>query len=278
MTASIDSRRFFCYFLAMIKTAVFLLFLFSVPCSTAYGFEVSGPQPLAPNGVFSTFGANMNKKGVTALAVALEMSNDPDYYRYSVQAAYGITDDIELSLNLPYVHEWRDERSGFEDFALGFRHRFVDEGKYGPSLAYLVTASFENGKEGFSAGGRLGAGLIVTKRAGPVLGHVNFILSKPGDSDLQEEIAFLAGLDFSASHNFKVLAELYVRKTHFSDELDQAEARLGYRIKTDENFYTTVGLGYDLKDRAPEYRLMVTATMLFSFEKKAVRKIYEEEK
>ncbi len=57
-------------------------------------------------------------------------------------------------------------------------------------------------------------------------------MMKPGKGRLEDEVSFLAGLDFAAAHNFKLLAELYCRKSHFSNKVDTIEGRVGYRIKT----------------------------------------------
>ena len=55
---------------------------------------------------------------------------------------------------IPYVDRWENVKSGFEDIALGVKHRFVDEAKYTPSVAYMVNASIPSGKEVFSTDGK----------------------------------------------------------------------------------------------------------------------------
>jgi hypothetical protein len=170
-----------------------------------------------------------------------------------------------------------DSTDGFEDIALGFKHRFFDEGKYGPSLACILNTSIPSGREGFSTDGRFGIGFIVSKRVGPVKGHVNLFYEKPGKRSLEDELSFLAGLDFAAAHNFKILAELYCKKGHDSGKIDSVEGRIGYRIKTTDFIYTTFGVGFDLKNRNPETRIMFSVSFLLPPEKKEVKKIYEEE-
>jgi hypothetical protein len=41
--------------------------------------------------------------------------------------------------------------------------------------------------------------------------------------------------------------------------------------------YTTVGVGLDLWDRTPAYRLMVSVSLISPVKKKEIRRIYEEE-
>ena len=240
-------------------------------------FEQSGLQPLAPNGVFSTFGAASLEEGKVAGAVMFEKASEPNFYRYSGHFAYGVTDNFEISLSIPYVSEWQRKKSGFEDIALGVKHRFFTEGKYGPSVAYLLEAAFVDGRSDFSTDGYVGAGLIVSKRVGPVTGHFNFIYSVPGDSGLEDQIVLTGGFDFAAAHNFKILGELYARKSYYDPEFDKLEARFGYRFLTRENFFTTIGVAFDLKDSTPEYRVLLSFTAVYPEEKRVIRKVVEEE-
>ena len=252
------------------------MFALLILCGNSYGFEIKGLQPLDPNGVFSTFSAESLSKGKVAFSAGGEISVSPDLYRLIFKGAYGITDNVELELTAPYEFG-SGTPDGFEDVSLGIKHRFFEEGKYGPSLAYLLIASVPTGSERLTTDGRYGGGLIVSKRVGPVNGHANLFYMKPGKGRLEDEVSFLAGLDFAAAHNFKLLAELYCRKSHFSKKFDTIEGRAGYRIMTTDFIYTTLGIGTDFKKRSPETRVMLTVTFLSPKEKKKIKKIYEEE-
>ena len=259
------------------KKYLLLLFLTNLALTRyAYGFDVKGIQPLAPFGVFSTFSAESLPQGRSGIALGFERSRHPDYYRFTNQFAYGITNSIELDITIPYVYNWEHSTDGFEDIAFGLKHRFFDEGKYGPSIAYILSASVHSGKEEFSTGGSYGGGLIVSKRVGPVTGHANVLYFRPGNSKFKDDVTFAAGLDFSASHNFKLLGEIYAKKS-YSGKIDRAELRFGYRILTTENLFTTIGAGFDMKNRTPEYRLMLSFTYLFPHEEKKIKKVIEQE-
>ena len=52
------------------------------------------------------------------------------------------------------------------------------------------------GGKSFSTDGRAGAGIIVSKRVGPVCGHANIFYEKVGSSKLEDEVSFAAGFDF----------------------------------------------------------------------------------
>jgi hypothetical protein len=269
-------RTSFCYFLTMKKSFLFCVFSLLVLCGSSYGFDIKGLQPLDPYGVFSTFSAESLAKGKVAFSAGGEMSVHPDFYRVMLKTAYGLSDKVELEFSVPYEFG-SGTPDGFEDISLGLKHRFFDEGKYGPSLAYLLIASPPTGAEGLTTEGRYGAGLIVSKRVGPFNGHANFFYVKPGKSSLEDEISFLTGVDFAAAHNFKILAELFCRKSHFSKKVDTIEGRAGYRIMTTDSIYTTLGIGTDFKKRDPETRVLLTVTFVSPREKKKIKKIYEEE-
>lgn len=252
-----------------------LFFLFISTGSDA--FDRLGLQPVAPNGVFSTFGAESLSKGRISFELGMERSREPDFYRFSLKGAYGISDSVEFNIMIPYVYHFSDVLNDMEDVSVGIKHRFYNEGKYGPSLAYLVNASINNGGDDFSTNGRLGIGFIMSKRVGPFKGHMNIFYEKPGTGRLQDEITFSGGIEFAAAHNFKLLGEVIAKKGHYSNEYDLMEARFGYRIKTTDYIYTTLGAGLDLKDRSPEYRVILSVGFTFPQEKKEIRKILEEE-
>jgi hypothetical protein len=262
-------------FQVVIKILIIIaFFLFS---GELFAFDISGLQPVAPDGVFSTFSAESLPKNKASIELSVEHSREPDFYRGQFRGAYGLSDHLEVMITVPYVYDYLGSFDGVEDVALGIKHRFYDEGKYGPSLAYIVTASLPVGNDRFTSGGRTGLGLILSKRLGPFRGNFNIFYEQPGKGGLQHEMLFASGIEFSATHDLDILAEFFAKKVHFSKEYDQLEARFGYRIKTSDFIYTTVGVGADLKARSPEYRILLSVSFTNVKGKKKVKKIYEEE-
>ncbi len=257
---------------------IFLILLF--PIEDSYGledFDVTGLQPTAPFGVFSVFSADSLQRGKVAVSTDAQILTDPDFYRFLFKTAYGITDSIELNITVPYIYEWADSVDGFEDVALGLKHRFIDEGKYGPSIAYILNASIPSGRDEFSTDGRYGGGIIISKRVGPLKGHANIFYEETDKEGLYEEIFLGAGLDFAAAHNFNFIAEVEFKKNHDTKEFDSLKGRIGYRIKTHDMIYMTLGTGINLKNRGPDYRIILSISFLSPMKKKSVRKVYEEE-
>ena len=260
----------------MKRTFLFLLLLLALS-EKLYAFDISGLQPLAPHGVFSSFSAESLQKNKSSVEISFESSKGPDFYRSSFKTAYGITDKLEFNLTVPYVFDYFDEKNGLEDIAAGIKYRFYDEGKYGPSVAYLINASIPSGDNEFSSDGRVGAGIIVSKRIGPFKGHLNIFYEKPGDSSLKDEISLLGGIEFSAAHNFKILSEMIVKTSQYPQEHNQTEARFGYRIKTTDYIYTTLGVGLEIRRISPEYRIFISVNLTTPDEKKKIKKFIEEE-
>ena len=259
------------------KRVLFLIFVLLFLPIRSYAFDILGLQPVAPYGIFSTFSAESLPKNKVAFETSFEKSKDPSFYRAALVGAYGISDSLEFDFTVPYVFRYSDAVDGMEDIALGFKHRFYNEGKYGPSLAYVITASINNGRDDFSTNGSFGVGLIVSKRVGPFKGHLNVFYERPGSGKLFDEISFRGGVELSAAHNFAIISELLVHKGYFDNEYKHVEARFGYRLRTTESIFTTIGVGVDLKARSPEYRLLFSVSFTPPPRKKAIRKIYEEE-
>jgi len=266
-----------CYFFTMQKKYFFSFLIIFLLFGSSHAFDIEGLQPLAPDGVFSTFSTESLPKNKVSLELTLERSREVDFYRITMKGAYGISDNLEFIASVPYVLHFEDSIDGFEDIAIGFKHRFYDEGKYGPSLAYLLTASIPVGHDDLTTNGRAGIGLILSKRIGPFQGSFNLLYVRPGNGKLHDEITFSSGIVFSATHNSEILAEFLAKKSHFTSEYDQLEARLGYRLRTTDSLFTTIGAGVDIKNRNPEYRLLLTITFTNAKGKKKIQRIIEEE-
>lgn len=249
-----------------------LLFPVLLTAGSCPAVELSGPQPPAPYGVFSTLSADSPEGGRSAVAFTFERAGDPDFSRYSSQLALGITDNLELGMNIPYVD---NAENGLEDIAFTLKHRFFEEGMYGPSVAYLLTATLSSNNEFLSTDGSIGAGLVASKRLGPFKGHLNLLYSIPWDDDLDDEARFSGGVEFAASHDFRLLTELLLRKSNFSDDVDHKELRVGYRFLYKNEVFSTIGVGIGLDDREPAYRVMASVSLIFPRKVKYIERTFE---
>ncbi len=253
-----------------------VLIILIIPVSSGYAFDIEGLRPLPPYGVFSTFSAESLKQNTVGISLGFERSAQPNFYRETLQLAYGIHDRFEFDLTLPYINNYENHINGFEDANFGIKHRILDEGLYYPAIAYMLMVATPSGDDAFSTEGEHGAGLLLTKKVGPFKGHLNILYEKPGSGDLRSQYNVNIGSELAITHDSKVLAELVGKKDYFKNKIDLLEWRVGYRIATLENLYTTVGAGFNIERRTPDYRLLFSISIILPKEKKKLQKIYEE--
>jgi hypothetical protein len=244
-----------------------MMCLVSVP-ATALALDMSGYQPPAPFGVFSTASAETPEPMQSAVSFTFEKVGEPDFKRYSTQMAIGVTSNIEFGVNIPYVDDSVEQ--GIEDITFSIKHRFFDEGKYGPSAAYMLTGSKSSNNEQYSTKGGYGGGLIASKRIGPLQVLFNALYTDPKLEDLEDEIRGSLGFVFAADHNFNLLAELLAKKSYYSRSLDQAEARIGYRFLYGNRVYSTLGVALGIDDKGPDYRILLSFSLMFPKKKVSV--------
>ncbi|MGD0282998.1 MAG: hypothetical protein ABSB95_11620 [Dissulfurispiraceae bacterium] len=255
-----------------------ILIISMMPISSAFAFDVEGLRPLPPYGVFSTFSTESLQQNTVGICLGFERSADPNFYRATAQLAYGIHDRFEIDVTLPYDFNLENHVPGLEDANFGVKHRILDEGQYYPAVAYILTVSTPSGGEDYSTHGHHGAGLLITKKIGPFKGDLNIVYDKPNESDLKEQYNVNLGAELAITHDSKFLAELVGRKEYFTNRIDLLEWRLGYRIATLDNLYTTLGAGFNMRNESPtpKYRLLFSVSYIFPKKKKGLEKIYEE--
>ncbi len=243
------------------RFSIMTLFLLTALSTSAFGFDVQGIQPVQPLGAISTMNAFTVGKENIGVMLGIEKSVDPNFYRLSLNAEYGLLKQVDLLASLPLVVGLSGSE-GMQDITIGLKHSIITEKRYGPSFSYIVDFSLP-GREELSIGGRVGGGLILTKRLGPFSGNLNLFYHIPFDSDYKKEIELRFGLDLAAVHNVNLLTEIIIKKSHFSVHIDQVEGRGGYRVKLSPDTYVTLGLGYDFKNREPELRFFFLISTFF---------------
>ncbi|MCX8027283.1 MAG: hypothetical protein N3A62_05460 [Thermodesulfovibrionales bacterium] len=242
----------------------------------AFADDIKGFQPIQPFGVFSTISAEGLKKKDIGFCINLERSRDPDLYRINMQLAYGLRENMEIHLSLPYLLKYEQDMYGFEDILFGFKHRLNDEGRFDPAIAYLLVVSPGFGRDEFSTNGRIGAGIVLSKKVGPFKGHANFLIYQPFKSSMTREYLLNLGTELAITHSSKILAELISRKNYTINKLDLLEWRIGLRQETINNLFTTIGAGFDIKDRKPDYRFLFYISYILEGKKATIKKVYED--
>jgi hypothetical protein len=253
----------------------FILCLALISTGSVEAFEIKGLQPVPPYGVFSTFSAESLKQNQVGVSVEMERSDGPDFYRSTLKGAYGLHDKFEVMFSLPYVWGNKAGEDGIEDVSFGAKHRLLSESDYLPAFAYLLTVSTPSDNNQISTDGRVGGGLIFTKKVGPFKGHMNLLYIVPGNRELHDEYDVNLGAEIAITHSSKVLAEIVGRKDFDKKKLNLLEWRLGYRIANSDNVYTTLGAGWDIKNRTPDFRLLFSVSVILPLQKPKIQKVYE---
>ncbi len=248
-----------------------------IPVTSVFAFDTEGLRPLPPYGVFSTFSAESLQQNSVGIDLSLEKSSRPNFYRSTLQLAYGLHDRFEIDVTLPYDDNTQRQISGLEDANFGIKHRVLDEGKYYPAIAYMLTVATPSGAKQYTTNGEDGAGLVFTKKIGPFKEHLNILYERPGNSALHYQYNLNWGSELAITHDSNILAELVGRKDYFQNKIDLLEWRVGYRIATLENLYTTLGAGFNIERRTPDYRLLFSISLILPQHKKKLEKIYEEQ-
>src|SRR5208337_4189860 len=128
-----------------------VLLILIIPVKSGFAFDTEGLRPLAPYGVFSTFSAESLQQNTVGISLGFERSAKPDFYRTTLQLAYGLHDRFEINMTLPYIDNY-NHINGFEDANFGIKHRVLDEGLYYPAVAYMLTVATPSGGDQFSTG------------------------------------------------------------------------------------------------------------------------------
>ncbi len=261
----------------MITLRIFIL-LFILLLSPCYAFDRKGFSPTSPFSVFSTFSSESPRQNQVVIDLGLDISREPNIKRVNLNLSYGLTDKVEIITSIPYVFKYSNsfDEKGFEDINFGFKHRFIDETTYLPAFAYLLYVAGDIGREQFSSEGGFGGGIVVSKKIGPLKTHGNLLYFKPSREKLKDTWNLNLGTELLISYNSKLLFEIIGRKAIDKNKIDLLEWRVGYRIKITDFSYSTVGIGFDIKNRNPDMRFMFSISFLLPTEKTKIKKIEEQ--
>ncbi|MCG6553324.1 MAG: hypothetical protein L7F77_13445 [Candidatus Magnetominusculus sp. LBB02] len=233
-------------------------------------------QPTQPNGVFSTFSTSTNPAGVFAAQFELQHSVDPTSYQVNASFSCAIADSVEFSATMPY--HLKTGNSGFEDVAMGIKDRLIEEGEYSPSIAALVSGSAPSGRDVISTNGRVGGGLIMSKKVGPFKTSVNALIYAPFRRTQGTEVDFMLGAELPAANNLSILTEIETKKSNDINKFDYWDWKIGYRFRPLDFLYTTLSAGYGFKTRFPDFHVFLSFTLITPPADKILKYIYEEEK
>ncbi len=245
----------------MKKIVLFLAVLMVLPVQAMAAANLGGYTSPSPFRVISTISNETPDIGEFVVDFSIEQSAEPDYYRYMARLAIGMWENLELGVNVPY---FEGNSSSFENVTFGAKHRLLDESRHAFSGAYVLSFAVPVREDANSTDGAGGVGIVLSKRVGPVQGHLNFSYNEQLDRDLNDEWCTSMGFEFSAARGLKVLAEIYtIKPMHNNEDSYLSEARFAYRFEGDDNLFAMVGVGVGLTRESSDYRFFASISKLF---------------
>jgi Putative MetA-pathway of phenol degradation len=260
----------------------------STGCVTARQERQSPPladartyQPVNGTGGFSVFGANtLAARGFSVGlgflgedAVCQELDGDFDFNTLWLALAYGITDRLQIGVDIPYSWFEADKAqfdgSGLEDINFGVVYRLLDEGTLSPALALVGFAAAPTAKRSEGLGRNAwdaGAKVALSKTLpGGLLGHMAIGYTYAGRGGTSQDNQFTSGvaLEYPIGPHFALVSEALAdtnRRTGTDRSSDWvAEMRAGFRVRWG-GFLLSVAGRKGLTNDAPDWGVFALLT------------------
>jgi peptidoglycan-associated lipoprotein len=238
-------------------------------------------QPVNGTGGFSVFGANtLPARGFSVgigylgeEAVCQQRDGVFDLHTLWVPLAYGITDRLQVGVDIPYTWYEADKSghdgSSLDDINFGLVYRFLDESPARPALAVVGFAAAPTGERKDGIGRNewdVGGKLAATKTLpGNLLAHANVGYTYVGRGSVDQDDQFTSGvaLELPLGRHFSLVGEGLAdtnRRTGSERHSDWvAETRAGFRVRF-AGFLLSVAGRKGLTNDAPDWGVFALLT------------------
>lgn len=186
---------------------------------------------------------------------------------------YGLTDSIELSVEIPYLtHNLTagGSEEGLGDLNLVAKYLLVPGGKDNPSLAIKGVVKLDNGDfdKGLGSGDKDYSIVAVTSdTTGSLTGHIHFgytWIGKSRSNNLRDITIYGIALHYAMTDNYHLLAEYNGSRhsdTTINEDIVMALAGLTYNISDKITFGAAYRWG--LSDSAPKWSTSTGLTITY---------------
>ncbi|MBI2468627.1 MAG: transporter, partial [Candidatus Rokubacteria bacterium] len=238
-------------------------------------------QPVNGTGGFSVFGANTVGAGTLSVgvgylgeaAVCQQLEGVFDLNTVWLALAYGITDRLQLGVDVPYTWYEADKTgadgSGIDDLNLGLVFRLLDEAPGRPGVALVGFAAAPTGERSEGLGRNewdLGAKLALSKTLpGGLLGHVSAGYTYVGRGRVDQDDEFTSGvaLEWPLGRYVSLVAEGLANTNRRDGALRKsdwvAETRAGFRVRW-AGFLLSLAGRKGLTNDAPDWGVFALLT------------------
>ncbi|MBI5892685.1 MAG: transporter [Deltaproteobacteria bacterium] len=243
----------------------------------AIGFIFAAHSPAYAYRPFATEDAGVAGKGVVQLEVSwdhLKWENKDRDNVFLIVPIYGITERIELSVEIPYMlHDTEDgeNEDGIGDINIVGKFLLIEEGDKNPAFtlkAVVKTSSGDYGK-GLGSGDKdYSLVAVASKTIGDFQLHGMFgytFVGDNGDDNIRDIYLYGIGIDYSLTENFHLVAE--VAGNRHSDRTidgdDPASGLVGATYKISEHLTIDGGIRFGFNDSMPDWNTTLGMSITF---------------
>lgn len=244
----------------------------------AIGFIFAAHSPVYAYRPFATEDAGVAGKGVAQLEISwdhLKWDNHDKENNFLLVPIYGITDRIELSVEIPYMFhnpESGEENSedGLGDINIVGKFLLIEEGEKTP--AFTIKAVLKTSSGDYERG--LGSGdkdysivAAASKTIGDFQLHGMFgytFVGDNGDENIQDIYLYGIGLDYGLTENFHLVAEIAGnRHSDRTSDNDPVSGLVGATYKISEHLTIDGGIRFGFNDAMPDWNTTLGMSITF---------------
>ncbi len=249
----------------MRKSRIKLTLLVAILVIATHAYGQNGSNNLGFSGTFSLLTYDNLKQGEFAGGLYFDNYDrtfvsdiSADISNLALYGAYGITDDAELALRVPYSwlnidDDYKDHSLG--DVVLGGKYRFIYHEDSDLGAGGMLFVKFGTGdEEKIYATGEtdFGARFFLTKGMGNLGFTLNAgytVIGEPEDYDYDDEINYGGGITLKLSDHLTFITEL-TGSTAISEgmENDPLDITIGARLHTEKSLVVGLGARYALSE------------------------------
>lgn len=225
---------------------------------------------------FTTEDAGVAGKGVAQLEASWDYahweSGDADH-TFLLVPIYGVTERLEMSLELPYIiHKPAEESSiqGLGDINVVGKYQLFEGTDVWPMFAIKGAIKTSSGSSTKGLGtGDLDYSLVAvaSKELGPFTFHTMFgytFVGDNGESNVQDVYVYGFAVDYALTEAFHLVSEVTGNRNSDTEAADDPVSSLiGATYKISEKVTVDGGMRFGCNDAAPDWNSTVGVTITF---------------
>jgi len=249
------------------QSALFIYLLCSLNTLVYAGIE---NRPINTDDAYT-----LDKGAITAAlgVVFTKENNDDAETDLTIDLGYGITDRLEVTVNIPIAFTNPKDAStenGLSDISIRPEFLFITEGESRPAVSFATTFKTESGNKdkGLGSGETdYSLSLQFSKDFSPFAYHFNmgftFVGEAPGEN-LDDVLFYNLAIEYNVNDQLDLMGEL-IGETNSDPSSDDEpfEFLLGFIYSPSDKIALDFGIGAGLTDASPDFR--ITSGLTYGF-------------